>query len=146
MVTICTTSLTFKNSTFCPHSVFMCFVWMWEQTAIISLYNLNCKVFITQRKCVYCAVRTELLRLIVYSLRSSKFDPLPVRVACMVHKVHFGVPCAKCFASRRSECSTIAPHPTSSQHSIIGQTGTPSQSSCPECSAASYIRKRRKEK
>ena len=21
-----------KNSTFCPHSVFMCFVWIWEQT------------------------------------------------------------------------------------------------------------------
>ena len=28
MVTICTTSLTFSNSTFCPHSVFMCFVWI----------------------------------------------------------------------------------------------------------------------
>ena len=36
-VTIYTTSLTFTNSTFCPHSVFMCFVWIWEQTAIISL-------------------------------------------------------------------------------------------------------------
>jgi hypothetical protein len=30
-----------KNSTFCPHSVFMCFVWISEQTAIISLYNIN---------------------------------------------------------------------------------------------------------
>jgi hypothetical protein len=29
------------NSTFCPHSVFMCFVWISEQTAIISLYNIN---------------------------------------------------------------------------------------------------------
>jgi len=28
VVTICTTSLTFNNSTFCPHSVFMCFVWI----------------------------------------------------------------------------------------------------------------------
>ena len=28
VVTICITSLTFKNSTFCPHSVFMCFVWI----------------------------------------------------------------------------------------------------------------------
>jgi len=26
---------------FCPHSVFMCFVWIWEQTAIISLYSIN---------------------------------------------------------------------------------------------------------
>jgi lipopolysaccharide assembly outer membrane protein LptD (OstA) len=29
------------NSTFCPHSVFMCFVWISDQTAIISLYNIN---------------------------------------------------------------------------------------------------------
>jgi len=41
VVTICTTSLTFNNSTFCPHSVFMCFVWIWEKTAIISLYSIN---------------------------------------------------------------------------------------------------------
>ena len=38
MVTICTTRLTFSNSTFCPHSIFMCFVWIWEQTAI-SVYT-----------------------------------------------------------------------------------------------------------
>ena len=46
------------NSTFCPHSVFMCFVWISEQTAIISLYNINWLDFITERECVYCAVRT----------------------------------------------------------------------------------------
>jgi hypothetical protein len=33
--------LTLNNSTFCPHSVFMCFVWISEQTAIISLYSIN---------------------------------------------------------------------------------------------------------
>ena len=32
VVTICTTSLTLKNSTFCPHNVFVCFVWVWEKT------------------------------------------------------------------------------------------------------------------
>ena len=58
MVTICTTSLTFTNSTFCPHSVFMRFVWIWEKTAIISLYNINWLVFITETESVYCAVRT----------------------------------------------------------------------------------------
>ena len=58
VVTICTTSLTFNNSTFCPHSVFMCFVWIWEQTAIIFLYNINWLVIATQSKCVHCAVRT----------------------------------------------------------------------------------------
>ena len=26
---------------FLPHSVFMCFVWILEQTAIISLYKIN---------------------------------------------------------------------------------------------------------
>ena len=29
------------HSTFCPHSVFTCFVWIWEQTAIISMYSSN---------------------------------------------------------------------------------------------------------
>ena len=53
------------NSTFCPHSVFMCFVWIWEQTAIfISLYSINWLVFITETQCVYCAVRTESLKVI----------------------------------------------------------------------------------
>ena len=28
VVTISTTSLIFNNSTFCPHSVFMCYVWI----------------------------------------------------------------------------------------------------------------------
>ena len=40
--------LTLKNSTFCPHSVFKCFVWVWEQTAIISLNGINCLDFITE--------------------------------------------------------------------------------------------------
>jgi len=35
----------------------MCFVWIWEQTAIISLYSINWLVFITAS--VYRAVRTE---------------------------------------------------------------------------------------
>ena len=61
MVTIFTASLTFSNSTFCPHSVFMCFVWISEQTAIISLHNINWLVFITQTQYVYCAVRTGYL-------------------------------------------------------------------------------------
>jgi hypothetical protein len=50
VVTICTASLTFNNPTFCPHSVFMCFVWIWEQTTIISLYSINWLVFSGVRK------------------------------------------------------------------------------------------------
>ena len=44
------------HSTFCPRSVFMCFVWIWEQTAIISLYSIDWLVFVTETECVYCAV------------------------------------------------------------------------------------------
>ena len=58
-----TEHLTFTNSTFCPHTVFMCFVWIWERTAIISLYSINWLVCITETECVYCAVRTEHLTL-----------------------------------------------------------------------------------
>jgi hypothetical protein len=39
----------------------MCFVWISEQTAIISLYNINWLVFVTETECVYCAVRTGCL-------------------------------------------------------------------------------------
>jgi len=67
VVTICTAGLTFNNPTFCPHSVFMCFVWIWEQTAIISLYKINWLVFITETECVYCAVRTMSLYITLYS-------------------------------------------------------------------------------
>jgi hypothetical protein len=45
------------RGTFCSHSVFMCFVWIWEQKAIISLYSSNWLVFITETEFVYCAVR-----------------------------------------------------------------------------------------
>ena len=51
-----------------PHTaVFMCFVWISEQTAIISLYSINWLVFITQTECVYCAVRTGYLYIIQVS-------------------------------------------------------------------------------
>jgi len=46
------------NSTFCPHSVFVCFVWIREQTAIISLYSIDWLVFVTETEYVYCAVRS----------------------------------------------------------------------------------------
>ena len=59
VVTVRITSLTFNNSTFCPHSVFMCFVRIREQTAIISLYSINWLAFITETECVYCAVRPD---------------------------------------------------------------------------------------
>jgi hypothetical protein len=56
--------LILTNCTFCPHSVFVCSVWISEQTAIISLYNINWLVFITETECVYCVVRTKSLDII----------------------------------------------------------------------------------
>ena len=48
-----TASLTFNSSTFCPHSVFMCFVWIWEQTAIILPENIKLFIFMTEK----CSLR-----------------------------------------------------------------------------------------
>jgi len=55
---------------FCPHSVFMCFVWIWEQTAIISLCKINWLVFINETESVYCAVRIGFLNIIQVNLSS----------------------------------------------------------------------------
>jgi hypothetical protein len=91
------------NSTFCPHCVFMCFVWISEQTAIISLYSINWLVFITETYSVYCAVRTESLTVIQVnlsvlavpwlrlqaaslSLRRAGCDPRSVHVTCVVDR------------------------------------------------------------
>jgi len=68
VVTIRTTSLTFSNSTFCPHSVSVSFVWISEQTAIISLYNIDWLVFITERIIPFAILR-------VVSTRSRRHAP-----------------------------------------------------------------------
>jgi len=68
-VTLCTAqrslyvppAVTSNNSTFCAHSEFMCFVWISDQTAIISPYSINSLVFITETDSVYCAVRVQFL-------------------------------------------------------------------------------------
>ena len=39
------------------HNAFICFVWISEQRAIISLYSINLAVFKTEAESVYCAVR-----------------------------------------------------------------------------------------
>ena len=36
----------------------MWFVWIWEQTAIISLHIIDWLVFVTETECVYCVVRS----------------------------------------------------------------------------------------
>jgi hypothetical protein len=64
VVTIRTTSLPLTNPTFCPHSAFLYFAWISEQTAIISPYSINWLVVISETECVYCAVRTGYLYII----------------------------------------------------------------------------------
>jgi hypothetical protein len=55
----------------------MCFVWLWEQTAIISLYSINWLVFITQTKCVYCAERNKSFYVIqIKKVSSCELDKL----------------------------------------------------------------------
>ena len=66
-VTICTTCCAIKKYPFYLCGICMCFVWIWEQTAIISLYSINWPVCITETECVYCAVRTGSLYIILRS-------------------------------------------------------------------------------
>jgi len=63
--------LTLNNSTFSSHSVFLGFVWISEQTAIISLYSINWLVCITETECVYCAIRTGSLYTILRSAHTA---------------------------------------------------------------------------
>ena len=51
----------------------MCFVWISEPTAIISLYCISWLVFITETESVYCAVRAECACLI--HLNIMKINP-----------------------------------------------------------------------
>jgi hypothetical protein len=51
-----------------PTQCIYVFVWIWEQTAIISLYNINWLVFKAETECVYCAVRTGYLNVHQFSL------------------------------------------------------------------------------
>jgi len=44
-----------KNFTFCSSSAFMCFVWIAEQTAVISI----CIITGFKIHCAYCMVGTE---------------------------------------------------------------------------------------
>jgi ribosomal protein S26 len=55
--------------------VFMCFVWIWKQTAIISLYSINWLDFITETECVYCTVQTGPLCVLCESENKQRLFP-----------------------------------------------------------------------
>jgi hypothetical protein len=44
---------------FWPQSVFLCVVWISEQTTIISLHSINPMAFLTKPERVYCEVQTK---------------------------------------------------------------------------------------
>ena len=58
--TVCASSLKVNIATTVrsAHTVFMCFVFTWEQTATCATYSINWSVFITEMNSVYSAVRT----------------------------------------------------------------------------------------
>ena len=79
---------TVKNSTFCLETVFMCFVWISEQTAIISLYNnkwLNFDVFLTVHLSIFISVFNQLD---AQNLFHNKFYFVPLHVSntCAHHQ------------------------------------------------------------
>jgi hypothetical protein len=55
---------------FLPHTVFMCFSRISEQTTIIFLYNIKWLVFIIQKECVYYKVRAEPLNILLSNFNS----------------------------------------------------------------------------
>jgi hypothetical protein len=57
-VTRCTNKLNILTTVRSVHTVFMCFVFISEQTATCATYSINWLVFITEMKSVYSAVRT----------------------------------------------------------------------------------------
>jgi hypothetical protein len=63
-VTIRTDALIVNNSVFCTPSVFICFDWFSEQTAIISLNRIHKLIFVMVKCSVFFAVQTECLSII----------------------------------------------------------------------------------
>jgi hypothetical protein len=54
----CKPGVTFKCLLNYPQNALVCFVWISEKTAFISVHDINVMVFIIVAECVYCAVRS----------------------------------------------------------------------------------------
>ena len=52
-----TASFNIQKSYDLPHSMLMCFVWISDQAAIVSLYSVKGLVSLKETACVYYAVR-----------------------------------------------------------------------------------------
>jgi len=80
VVTICTNRFNIHNSTFYPRSVFTYVFCVDLRTVIISIYSVNLLVFVTERKCVYCAVRTGYLNVIQVRPRQGRLNILQLAI------------------------------------------------------------------
>jgi hypothetical protein len=109
--------LKFKNPTFCPHSVFVCFVWISEQTAIISLHSIKWLVFTTETECVYCAVRTESLytiqvHLVFTGLRRTVLETNSTKRTALLCEVQRSITPPPHNSHRDCTSNHVAPHHT----------------------------------
>ena len=68
-----------------PTTVFMCFVFIWEQTATCATYSMNWLVFITEMKSVYSAVRTGSLNKAVWASSLMGYFLLFTLILYLVH-------------------------------------------------------------
>jgi hypothetical protein len=84
-----------------PHSVFMCFVWISEKTAIISLYSINWLVFIIEYLNII-QVNLSLWRT-VYSVISKQLSCTKQRQSATRTSAHLA--CCKCHGQQYATCS-----------------------------------------
>ena len=104
-----------------PHTVFMCFVFSWEQTATCATYSINWLVFITQMKSVSSVVRTGALNTAVCAsslngltegwIRGASYKPnLETK---RVHTLYFAIETSRLQNSARVQIILIDQQPKS---------------------------------
>jgi len=81
--------VTSKNSTFCPYSAFVRFVWTSEQTLVIYLHSNTWLVRITVTVWVCWTARTESLRTFQINLLKTKRNLFYIRNQSVPHSKHF---------------------------------------------------------
>ena len=73
---------TFRNSVFFPHNLFICFAWISEQTAIISLHSISFTSFINRDLTRYSPV----VIMCTTSSKIEKFCVLPTMYLCVLRE------------------------------------------------------------
>ena len=101
---VCASSLKVNIATIVrsAHTVFMCFVFIWEQTATCATYSINWLVFITEKKSVYYAVWTGSLNKAVCA------SSLKVNIATTVRSAHTVFMCFVFIWEQTATCATYS--------------------------------------